>query len=426
MSNRKPQAKTATSYVVNLAEVKIPTVNLNQVRLSPKDWVLYGDNNAFPKFLSDSVKKSENHSAFIHLRENMIKGSGLSYSDNVKPFLENLDEEGTTIEELWGEWSADMAVQETFACFVRYNKARTKITAIDYLDTTLVRPSKTFQTDSEGNPNGKISGYWVCEDWSNIMMYPPVFYERFGGEKPTETTQVYFYHKRTSGQPFLPEISYASCLNYVQMEYETSKYGLNAMLNGFFGSAIMSVKASMSDEQKEMFTRNVNHTFTGSENASKLMVIVSEQDDTVKVTPLATGDNTPMLQALSEKSQQAIATAHRGNPSLAGIQVSAGFGSDAALLRTAQEQFQNNVILRLQQPMLTFLKKVMKFNGVAEYDFNVGSLNLVSEITPDFFLQNYVKAEVLAAKYGFKIEDLKPSVLTPEVTPAAPAPVAAQ
>lgn len=420
MSQRKPTIKNTTSYTVDLAEVKIPTINLNQVRTSQNDWVNYGDNNAFPKFLADSVKKSENHSAFINLRENMVKGSGLSYSNNIKPFMEALDEDGTTIEELWAEWSADMSVQETFACFVRYNKARTKITAIDYLDTTLVRPSKTFQLDSEGNPNGKIAGYWVCEDWSNIRQYVPVFYEAFSGNKATETTQVYFYRKRASGQPFLPEIKYASCLNYVQMEYEMSKYGLNAMLNGFFSSAIMSVKASMSDEQKDQFKVNVNRTFTGTENASKLMVMVSEQEDMVKVTPLTAGDNTPMLKALSDKSQQAIATAHRGHPSLAGIQVSAGFGSDSALLRTAQEQFQNNVVQALQEPMLAFLKKVLKFNGVAEYDFNVGSLNLVSETTPDWFLMKFVKPEVLAAKYGFKPEDL--IAAAPEPATIAPAP----
>ena len=37
----------------------------------------------------------------------------------------------------------------------------------------------------------------------------------------------------------------------------TSKYGLNAMLNGFFGSAILSFAASMSDEQRirSMFVR---------------------------------------------------------------------------------------------------------------------------------------------------------------------------
>ena len=419
MSTRKaPQPKPTASYVIDLAEVKLPTVNLNQVRHSAHDWVLYGDKNLFPKFLNDSVRKSENHSAFIHLRENLLKGSGLSYSDNIKPFLEALDEDGTTIEDLWADWSSDMAVQETFACFVRYNKARTKIVALDYLDTSLVRPSKTFQLDTEGNSTSQVSGYWVCQDWSNWTMYPPVFYERFSAAKPAETTQVFFYRKRGKGQPFFPEITYASCLNYVQMEYEMSKYGLNAMLNGFFGSAIMNVKASMNDEQKQQFTQSVTRTFTGSENASKLMVVVSEAEDSVKVTPLSAGDNTPMLQALSDKAQQAISSAHRGNPALAGIQVSAGFGSDSALLRTAQEQFYSNVIRSLQKPMEAFLKKVLKFNGVTEYDFAVGSLNLVSETTPDWFLQQYVKPEVLAAKYGFKVEDLR--VATP-----APAPTTA-
>ena len=409
-----------------MAEVKLPTINLNQVRMTQNDWVNYGDNNAFPKYLNSSVDKSENHSAFIHLRENMIKGAGISYSDNIKPFMEMLDEEGTTIEELWAEWATDMSIQETFACFVRYNKARTKIVAIDYLDTTMVRPSKSFVLDKDGNSTGKISGYWISEDWSNIRQYVPVFYERFNIGDISDTTQLYFYHKRANEQPYFPKISYASCLNYVQQEYETSKYGLNAMINGFFGSGILSVKASLDDDAKRKFINDVDNTFSGTENASKLMVMISEQEDTVTITPLAAGDNTPMLKVLQDKAQQAIATAHRGHPSLASVQVANGLSSDAALLRTAQEHFQANVINHLQKPMELFIKKVLKFNGVTEFDFNVASLNLVSEITPDFFLQNYVKAEVLAAKYGFDVEDLKDSVLTPAVAApvATTAPVA--
>lgn len=406
--------------MVNLAEVKIPKVIPNQVRMSQNDWVNYGDNNLFPDFLMESVKKSENHSAFISLRENMFKGSGLSYSDATKGFLEALDEDGTTIEDLWEDWATDMSIMETFAVFVRYNKTKTQIVALDYVDSSKVRPSKTYEVDKDGNPTSKLRGYWVCPDWQYHTQFPPVMYERFNPGNINETTQLHFYHKRANGQPYLPEVSYVSCLNYVQMEDETSKYGLNTMLNGFFASAILSVTASMSDEQKEAFKRNVRDSFTGSENASKLMVMVQESKDGVQVTPISSGDNTNMLKALGDRAQQAIATAHRCHPSLASIQVATGLSSDAALLRTAQEQFQNNVVTHLQKPVVSFLDKVFKFNGIGEADFRIESLNLVSETTPDWFLQDYIKPEVLAAKYGFKKEELLDTLLTP--APAAPAP----
>ncbi|KUG07418.1 hypothetical protein ASU33_13780 [Solirubrum puertoriconensis] len=379
--------------------------------MSPDDWVRYGDNNAFPEFLMDSVKKSENHSAFISLRENFIKGAALTYGDDVKPFLESLDEEGTTVEDLWEDWATDMSILETFAALVRYNRTKTAIVAIDYLDSSKVRPSKQYALDKDGNPTLKLRGYWVSADWSNLMQNPAVFYERFNPSDINETTQLHFYHKRANGQPWLPEVSYVSCLNYVQMEDEMSKYGLNTMLNGFFASAILSVTASMTDEQKQAFKRAVRDSFTGSENASKLLVNISEtKEGGVEVTPINAGDNTPMMEALSSKAQQAIATAHRCHPALAGVQGNTGFSSEAQLLKSAQEQFQKNVISHLQKPMVAFLKKVLKFNGYADAEFAVEPLNLVIQDIPDWVFLDILKPECAAIYYGYTVEDLRPEL----------------
>ena len=409
------------SYTVNLAEVKIPEFNASQTRTSPDEWVKYGDTNLFPEFLMKSVKHSTRHSAFIGLRENMIKGSGVTCSDNLKSFLENLDEEGQTVEELLEDWATDMSILETFACAVRYNASKTAIIHLDYLDSSKVRPARIKQT-AEELKNGElpvIKGYYVSQDWSDVQRNPPVFYEKFNPNRIDKTTQLFFYHKRANGQPYLPEVSYASCLNYVQMEYEASKYGLNTMLNGFFASAILSVTAGMSEEQKTAFKNGVNATFSGSENASKLMVVVSEQADSVKVTPISTSDNTPMLEALLAMSEAAICTAHRAQPVLAGIQsTGSGLGSDGKLIKTSQELYYNNVIVHLQKPILAFLKRVFKFNKITDYTLLIQSINLISEDTPDWFLQNYIKPDVLAARYGFKASDLKVEDL-PEALPIA-------
>lgn len=445
MSNRKQQPIKPTPqapYVigVDLAQVLPPKFVLKQIRSSRDEWVRYGDNNLFPDYLMSTVKDSENHSAFISLRENMIKGAGVSMSDNIKGFLNQLDEDGTTFEDLLEDWATDMSIQETFAVFVRFSRDRKKIAALDYLDSSKVRPEKIQPLTEDEIKAGvlpKIRGYWVSEDWSDLQNNPAVRYERFSLERdsrgkliaPESTTQLYFYHKRANGQPYLPEVSYASCLNYVKMESEMSKYGLNTMLNGFFASAILSVAGSMSEEQKRSFTQGVNNTFAGSENASKLMVVVNETPDSVKITPLSTGDNTNMLKALKEASQEAIATAHRCQPVLAGVQSSAGLSSDGKLIKSAQELFHNNVIRHLQKPIMSFMKKVLLFNGIEEYDLSIETLNLVSDDVPEWIEQELIKPEVVAVKYGYKVDDIRPELRTPEAgdtpqepTPAAPLP----
>lgn len=70
------------------------------------------------------------------------------------------------------------------------------------------------------------------------------------------------------------------------------------------------------------------------------------------------------------------------------------------------------MIIHLQKPILSFLKKVFKFNGIEEYQLAIQSSDLVKEDIPDWFLQDFIKPEALAAKYGFQPEDLiqKPAI----------------
>ncbi|MFD2717910.1 phage portal protein [Hymenobacter monticola] len=399
---RTSKPKTAPQIThVNLAEVKLPEIRPSQLRYTVNDWVPYGESNNFPDYLIKSARKSPIHSSFINTRQNLIKGEGVTYSDDLAAFLEALDEDGCTINELCEQVATDLSILETFAVAVRYDGTRKNIIHLDYIDSSMVRPDKNL------DELGKIQGYWVCADWSNTTINVPTYFEKFNPSKVKQTTQLYFYHKRGLGQPFLPDVSYLSALGYIELGYELSKYSLNSVLNGFFASGIMSVKANMTEEQKGDFQRAVKNSFQGSENASKLMVVVSEDVDTVKIEPLNAGDNTPMLNALDELVTKNICTAHQGNPIIASIQTDGStLGSDGKLYRDSLEIYYNTVIKNLQNPFIRFMKKVLDFNGFKEYEFEIASSALMTKDIPDWVLQDYIQPKVVAAMYGFKEEDL--------------------
>lgn len=410
--------KTAQVFNIALAEVKLPEINPNQLKRSQEDWVKYGDKNNFPDYLIAAQKKATVHSSFINTKQGLIKAEGITYSDNIAPFLEQINEELETANDLLDQVATDLSVLETFAVQVRYNKLKDKIVALDYIDSSKVRPSKTL------DERGRVQGYWLCADWTNVRENVPVYVERFNPQKITSTTQLFFYHKRALGQPFLPEISYASALNFIELSYELSKYALNTVFNGFFASAIMNVKAPMTDEQKQAFTSQVKNSFTGSENAAKLMVVVSEDENSVNVTPISTTDNTPLFNSLRKTVIEEICSAHRGQGILAGVQnEGSSLGSDGKLYNTALKVYDRNVIRPLQKSFLTFLERVLNFNGATEYELEITSTGIIKDTTLDnMFLQDVIKAEVLAAEMGYTPEDIKPEVLEapelPEVEPA--------
>jgi hypothetical protein len=419
----KVETKSGTSiHEINLAHVQLPKFEQALIRTSVRPWVEYGDNNLFPDFLINCIDKSTRHSRYLNLRENCIKGGkiGLTYSDDIKEFLENIDGVGGTAQNLLNQWAVDLAVLETFACFVRYNK-KGEIAAIDYIDSSKVRVAKPQYTQDEleaGLP-AEINGYYISDDWSDILRNKPVYYDRFNptprnakGDivKPSASIQLFYYRKKALKQPYYPQLSYASCLNNVLAQEQLSLYGLNSLLNGMFSSSIIHMIApNMSDEEQSMMHRKINQKFSGAENNSKSMLVVTEDEKaTIDIKPLTIGDNTNLIESIRSQTEQAIDVAHGCRPELVGIPSNGGLATDGNSIGPSMEIYQNNVINALQAGILTFVHDVLRFNGYdkAKYELDIAENVLVKELSPQWFEEANIKRESLARKYGWKDSDL--------------------
>jgi hypothetical protein len=425
MSDIKNENNTVEFGVLNLAEVVKPRLKLQIIDNSYLPYIEYGLDNRWPMYLVESVSKSPRHQAYINLRKNGIAGGkrGVTYSDNLKEFMENVDCNGTTFDEVLKDWARDMAILETFACMVRYSKDRKSIAAIDYLDSTKVRAKRIIQTPEQienGEP-GYIEGYYVSNDWSNLTKNPARYFPKFnpyprnanGKPMPVQnSTELFFYHEKVNGQDYLPEVSYASALNLIEADKELTKFGLNTMHNGVFASCVVEMKATgATPEEKRRHKQNFTNELTGTENNSKMMFVISDSGDTVKVTPFNTLDPTSQLEWLQKYIGQGIDTAHRCQPAIAGVQNEGStLGSDGKLVTTSQKQFNTNVIGPLQAPIISFIDKVLKFNGYTDYKFKIHLPELLE--APDFLLQR-MYTEDIAADYGIEPEQLLPEFRTP-------------
>ena len=423
-NNTLPGASQSEFAVLNLAEVVKPRLQLQVIENKGLPYVEYGVNNRWPMYLVESVSKSPRHQAYINLRKSGIAGGkrGVTYSPNIADFMENIDADGLTIDELLKDLARDMSILETFSCLVYYSVDR-KTIFLDYLDSTKVRAARIERTPEEiesGHP-GKIKGYWVSNDWSDLAQNPKEYYPIFNPyprsakgkiQAPQNDVELFFYHEKMNGQPYLPEVSYTSCLNLIEADKELTKFGLNTMLNGVFPSCIVEMKAvGATAEQKRSYKANFTRELTGTENNSKMMFVVSDEGDTVKVTPFTTQDPTPQLEWLQSYIGQGIDTAHRTQPAIAGVQNEGStLGSDGNLVTVAQKHFNANVIGPLQAPIIAFIEKVLKFNGYSEYKFKIHQPELLE--LPDRLIQA-MNIEDLAAEYGIEPEQIAPQFRTP-------------
>ncbi|TXK23320.1 phage portal protein [Pontibacter qinzhouensis] len=402
-----PAKKSSPSvFNVQLAEVRMPSINLTQLKYSVNPWVNYGDKNLWPEYLIKLITYSTVHQSFINKRSKLIYSEGLSYSDNISEFLENLNEEGGTADNLLEIVSTDLSVLETFAVVVRYNRMKDKIVAIDYLDSSKVRVDKNLDV------LGNVQGYWISADWTNPTVNKPQYFEKFNPNNINETTQVYFYHKRATGNPFYPIISYASAIHFIEMAYEMGKFSLNDILNGFFGSALLSITANMTDEQKAEFMAKIKAGFTGSENASKLLTVISEEINSVTLTPLNPTDNTDKVASRKKVAVDEISTAHGGNPIVAGVTMDGStLGSDGKLYRDALEIYYIDVIRHYQKPFISFIRRVLDFNGYSDYELEITSSALMTDTEVPAWKMDYLKPEVWIAEQGYSTEDILPELI---------------
>lgn len=393
------------AFNIKLSEVKLPEITPAQIKNLRTEWVPYGKKNDFPDYLIATVKKCAEHSSLLATRQDLINGEGITYNsdkvtnERLQELFSKINTDGESIADILNQVRVDLSILETMALQVVWSKDKKSITDVFYLDSSKIRPDKNL------NKRGLPIGFHYCANWQDVTKSIPVYFPRFDiSEKGRGGEQIYFYHKQTLGQPYLPDVSYASSLNYVELSSELSKFALNYVLNGFFASGIFNVKASNADELYQA-DENIQKTFTGTDNAGRVLVFANDDGDGATFTPLNTADNTPMLNALNNLISDKVCTAHRANPIIAAIQSEGStLGSDGKLFSTAMQTYYNLVIRDLQKPFIAFWRMYGEVAG-EELKIDISSSALLQTEMPEE-LQAMIKPEVRITQYGYEPEDL--------------------
>ena len=397
---------------IKLAEVATPTATLQALDNQMEEWAKYGESNDYPTYLNSCQTKSTTHSAIVNFKKKLIVSEGLSYSDDIAYLLDEINDYDTATE-LLEQVADNIANLESFALKVTYNKTYNRILKVERVDTTFVRPA--LVRDKEGNILlDRIKGYYVCADWKNAQTTPYQYYPAFSTKNAIrdKSEQLFVWFRPQSGMPYLPQVSYESALHYIELQYELGKFSLNTVLNGFFASAIMKVKANMGEDERSEFEYKIKGAFSGAENASKLMVAISDSLDDVEIVPLSSGDNTALLQALQELCIAEICTAHQIQPILAGVQTAgSSLGSDGKMYRDSLEIYYNTTIRSYQKAFEDFLHKVLRFNGHSDYELEIASSALLANTLDIATKMDMLRPEIWMAEFGYTRDDIKAELL---------------
>lgn len=305
--------------VLNFADSKIPVFKETR----QKDYILYGEKNIYPEYLTYLFNKSAKHNAILTGKANYIFGEGFENGDVV------INRLGDTINDIAKKVILDVEIYGGFRLEIIWNQGR-QISEIYHVDYTTIRV-------------GKDGGFYYKESWEKS--YPQIeeeFIPAFNPGNPVGN-QIYSYTEYRPMTRFYPLPSYIGCNNYIETDIEISKYYLSSIRNGMMPSKLVQFyQGEPKEEQKRELEQRFKSKFAGAENAGKfILVFNNSKDKTVDITDLSASEIDKMFVELNKTCQQEIFSGHLvTSPMLFGIKTEGQLGGNTELY-TAYSIFQN-------------------------------------------------------------------------------------
>jgi hypothetical protein len=346
-------------------------MNLNLVNLSGydmpkaiedkrKDWVAYGEDNDYYRFLIDSYLQSATNNAAIRSISDQIYGEGICIDGKEKD-----SKEVKELRSFVGHRDLKKIILERkmlgqAAMQVIYSKAGNdrKVVKVKHFPIHTLRPEKMDE-------NGVINNYYYHPNWtekkrSDTLKKIPTF----GTSK--EKVELMVLKPYLSGYDYFCPPDYSGSLPYAELENEIADYLLNETKNSFSGTKVINFNNGVPDiEQREAITRDVKGKLTGSRGQKVIVAFNENQESATTVEDISLNDAPSHYEYLANEAMHKILVGHRiTSPMLLGIKDSGkGLGNNADEIKTASQLFTSTVIAPYQNEIIDALEEIMELNG---------------------------------------------------------------
>lgn len=290
-----------------------------------KEFVEWGDGNAYPDYLLDLTKTVPTLRSIINGTVDFIVGDDVTIQPlhpNWKPG--QMNKRGDTIAEQVEDLARDYETYGGFALQV-IRDFTGAVAELYYIDLRFLRMNK------EGDV------FWYSEKWAEkgrkeAVMYPAFRYDlgarwaTLKDEERNRNASSILYVKTTHSQVY-PMPVYAASVKACEIERMVDDYHLNSLANGFASSLIVNFNNGQpSDQMKEEIEEDFTEKFTGAGNAGRVLFSWNKNKEsaTTVETPNIT-DFGEKYKALAENSREKIFTAFRAYPNIFGLSTATGF-----------------------------------------------------------------------------------------------------
>ena len=352
------KSKSSVSFV-NLSSYTSPEIVENK----NKEWIEFGADNDYFKFLINRYNGSPTNNACINSISQLIYGRGLDATDSSRRPEQYARMLSLFKKDDVRRFAYDLKLTGQCAMQVIYSKDKKTIEKVEHLPIETLRAEKCAEGDKQ------VQAYYYHADWVNIKPSDkPLRIPSFGVSDSPKPIEILYVKPYVAGMYYYSTPDYQGGLQYSELEEEISNYHINNVQNGLAPSMLISMNNGVPDEEQQRLVENkIKQKFSGSSNAGKFILAFNDDKEsaaTIEAVQLSDAHN--QYQFLSDESQKKIMVAHRiVSPMLLGIKDSTGFGNNAEELETASILMNNTVIIPFQELLTDAFDKILAFNNIS-------------------------------------------------------------
>ena len=372
-----------------------------------KEYVKYGEENNYPKYLVDLFNRSAKHNAILTAKQKYTYGRGLKIKEGLvtdqaikaQAFLvrPNTFE---TLSDIFNKAVLDKRLYGGYALQIVWSKLSGKVSQVYHMDFAKIRS------------NVDNTSFYYSDDWAD---YRPKIteFDAFNPEK-REGVQILYYREYRPNLSTYPLPDYIGAIPYIESDVEVANFHRANLQNNFFFGGILNFNNGIpTDEEQRALVRRINNKHGSTDNAGRWIINFSDGSDKApNAISLQPSELDKQFDILNDTIQQEIFVAHRvTSPIFMGIRVEGTLGSRNEMI-DAFKLFEQNEIKPDQQHFEELFNYIIGLNGINQ-PYEVQPLEPFSpEFTEQTLIQIATKNELREMAGLPKLEE--PTPITPQ------------
>lgn len=307
-------------------------VSPTEVVAKGKDYVSWGDGNAYPAYLMALTDNCATLQTIINGTADYVVGNGVEC--NIEAFRERVNKDGATMYDLLYRMAVSYLTYGGFALSIVRNNAG-EVAELKAIDIPQLRSNKENDV------------FYYAEEWDKNRVRT-ITYPKYKRGDSNATSILYVKSPKSRG--VYPVPIWSAAVKSAELDTLITNYHLNSIQNGFSGGHIFNFNdGEPDDEQKMEIERNVKDKFCGSENAGAILLSYnSDKEHALDVQRIDVADLDKKYEAVATWSMKQIYTAFRAVPCLFGLPTeNSGFNREEFL--QAFELYNKTVVRPIQQ-----------------------------------------------------------------------------